>query len=96
MNVKFEADQNLITQQKQALINKNNERENRTRKDYKYQVGQQVLKERLFNDPKFAADPWEGPCCLRQINNNGTITVHKDSVLDMVNICRIKLHHADS
>ena len=87
LNIKFEADWNLIKQRKQHLINKNNQRENKSRKDYDYHVGQQVLIENFKNEPKFAADPWKGPCCIRQINNDGTAVVHKDSVLDVVNIC---------
>ena len=96
LNIKFNADWNLIKQSKQTLINKNNQRENKSRKDYKYQIGQQVLIENFKDDPKFAADPWKGPYCIRQINNNGTVIVYKDSVLDTVHICRIKPYHAES
>ena len=59
---KFEADWNLIKQRKQTLINKNNQNENKSRKDYAYQIGQQFLIEPL--NQKFAADPWDGPYLL--------------------------------
>ena len=48
---------------KQALINENNERENKNRKEYHFKVGQQVLIEQV--DAKYAADPWKDPYCLR-------------------------------
>jgi len=87
LNIKFEAEWNLIKQRKQKLINTNNQKENKSRKNYVYHVGQQVLIEHFSNEPKFAADPWDGPYCIRQINNNnGTVIVYKDSVLDTVNI----------
>ena len=95
MNIKFEADWNLIKQRKQALIDKNNERENRTRKDYEYKIGQQVLIENITDEPKFVADPWKVPYHIRQVNNNGTVIVFKYPVLDTVNIRRIKPYHAE-
>ena len=60
LNTKFEANWQMIRQQKQRRINKNNIAENARQKPYKYTVGQKVM---VLQDPsrKFGTNRLQGP-----------------------------------
>jgi hypothetical protein len=72
LNVSFEADWQHIKLRKQKLIKQNNDRENKKRKAYAYQVGQSVL---VSEDPnrKYGTDIFRGPWTVAQVNENGTV-----------------------
>ena len=60
LNTRFEADWNIIRQRKQNMIQKNNQRENKSRINYQYIVGDKVLYQR-DDKAKYQNDPWDGP-----------------------------------
>ena len=60
LNIPFKADWALIRERKQKLINVNNQRENCTRKEHTYCVGDKVS---IKQDPslKYGGNPFLGP-----------------------------------
>ena len=76
LNISFQADWELIRQRKQRMINLNNARENQTRRDYTYSVGQQVMI-RLDPNRKHGEDYFKGPFTVSQVNDNGTVKLTK-------------------
>ena len=87
--VVFEADWALIERQKQMSINNSNNRENKRRKDYQYQVGQKVLLEKPGMLRKMSV-PFEGPYQVTRVFTNGTLNIQKGAVTQRVNIRRIQ------
>lgn len=77
-NVPFQADWLEIKQRKQRLIQKNNARENATRIDHTYKVGDRVL---VLQDPnrKFGVDRYKGPFEIVQTHENGTVRLSKSN-----------------
>ena len=75
-------------QHKQKRINANNKRENKSRVDHQYKVGDQVLI-RARKESKHDEE-YEGPYLLTKVNNNGTVKFQKGRVNDVINIRRIK------
>ena len=87
LNIKHEADWELIRQRKQEMINKNNLRENSKRTPYEYQAGQKVL---LKTGTEYKWEkPQEGPYNILEVFKNGTVRLQKGPVTDVVNIRRI-------
>ena len=85
MNTTFQADWEHIRQRKQAMIHKNNTRENAKRIPHQYRVGDKVLMD--LGDIKTKFDPkYAGPYEIVQVNNNGTVKVRKGAVTETVNI----------
>ena len=95
LNIPFKADWALIRERKQKLININNKRENRTRKEHNYRVGDKVS---IKQDPslKYGANPFSGPVRVIQTYNNGTIRYQKGRKTDVINIRNIKPYHSRS
>ena len=88
--VQFKADWATITQHKQNMINKSNQRENQRRAPCQYRIGEQVLLNKPGLIPKMVA-PRTGPYQLVAINNNGTVTIQKNDVVQQtVNIRRVQ------
>ena len=85
LNTKFEANWKYIKEQKQARTAPNNQAENKSRKEYAYRVGQQVL---VKNDQarKYGKNPNDEPFSVVHINNNGSIRVQKGAVQQTYNI----------
>ena len=79
----------IIRKRKQALIDKNNERENSKRVDFDYIVGQRVL---LLNTDlqRKLDDPTQGPFKIVQTHTNGNVSILRGSVIERVNVRRIK------
>ena len=94
LNTNFEANWALIKDRKQKQINKNNTKENKTRKPHVYQVNDQIL---IANDPnrKFGQDPYSGPYVIQKVNNNGTVRYQKGSKIDTINIRNIVPYYSD-
>ena len=85
LNIPFKADWALIRERKQKLINENNERENKTRREHHCHVGDQVI---VKNDPnlKHGANPYSKPVRVVEAHDNGTVRCKKGRKLDMINI----------
>ena len=87
LNMKHVANWDAITNAKRKMILKNNRRENAKRIPHKYEIGDEVL----LDEP--GAYKYEtkqsGPYTLRQVYNNGTVSIKKGACLDTVNIRRL-------
>jgi RNase H-like domain found in reverse transcriptase/Reverse transcriptase (RNA-dependent DNA polymerase)/Integrase zinc binding domain/Retroviral aspartyl protease len=89
LNTKFEANWALIKQRKQEMIESNNKRENSGRIRHTYKEHDKVLY-KVPTSNKFGEDPWQGPYPIIQVNDNGTVRLQMDKVIDTVNIRNIK------
>ena len=76
LNVSFLADWQYIKERKQNLILQNNKRENKTRMDHTYKVGDQVM---IEADPsrKLEGARFVGPFTVSQVCDNGTAKLTK-------------------
>ena len=92
LNIKFEADWKYIRERKQAIIKKNNQRENAKRIAHEYKVGDEVL---MYPrpGPKYGADTYKGPYKIKKVNDNGTVYLKMGTVYDTVNIRLLKPYY---
>jgi len=93
-NIKHTANWEYIKQRKQALIDKNNTRENAGRIHHVYQVGDKVLLKR-GTENKYES-PYQGPFEILQVNDNGTVRFMVKSVVDTYNIRRLVPYHSET
>ena len=92
-NIQFQADWSAIKARKKQRITANNKRENRSRINYQYTVGDQILI-KVELKGKFAGDPCEGPYRVTSVNPaNGTIRYQKGAVEDVINIRNVTPYH---
>ena len=91
LNVQHIADWQHIKERKQALINKNNERENRTRHSHVYKQGDQILLRR-GTENKYEV-PYSGPHLVLEAYDNGTLRIQKGAVAETINIRRATPFH---
>jgi len=89
LNVKFEANGQLIKQRKQKRIHKDNLRENNKRIPHEYKVGDKVLYQNLTKS-KYGENPYSGPYIVQQVNNNGTVHLSMGAITEVVSIRLIK------
>jgi transposase InsO family protein len=87
-NIAFKANWDRIQKRKQDIINKSNNKENKSRIPYQYKVGDQVLLETPGILRKLST-PRTGPYPITQVYNNGTVQIQKGIVSERVNIRRI-------
>ena len=90
--IQFEANWALITKQKQDLIDRSNQRENKSRLQHQYQAGQKVLLKKPGKLRKMQT-PYEGPYEVQEVFPNGTITILKGVNSQRVNIRRVTPYH---
>ena len=76
LNVSFLADWQCIKERKQNLILQNDKRENKTRKDHTYKVGDKVMIE-ADPDRKLEGARFIGPYTVSQVYDNGTAKLTK-------------------
>lgn len=88
-NIMFEANWEEIKAQKQKRIKENNAKENSKRIEHKYNIGDQVLYQKLSKS-KYGQNPWEGPYQVHKVYDNGTVLIQKGIVLERVNIRLLK------
>ena len=85
INCRHDTDWKIIRKQKQDIINKGNEHENRNRINYAYKQGDKIL---LKNKLKIKSnqDAYIGPYEITAVRNYGTVRAHKGRVTDIFNI----------
>jgi transposase InsO family protein len=89
IDVPFVTDLLLLRDKRQAVIDYNLRRENNKRRNFDYQVGQQVL-EVLYDTDKLGAKT-SGPFTIDQVHTNGTITIRRQPHLqERINIRRVR------
>ncbi len=76
LNIRHEANWKHIQMRKQNKINLNNAKENESRRDYTYKIGDKVLVQN-YNHRKFGSDPFIGPFTVSKVNNNGTVQLNQ-------------------
>jgi hypothetical protein len=87
-NIAFRANWDQIQKRKQDIINKPNQKENKSRIPYEYNAGDQVLLETPGILRK-SSTPCTGPYPVTNVYKNGTIRIQKGNVSERVNIRRI-------
>jgi sporulation protein YlmC with PRC-barrel domain len=87
-NIAFRANWERIQKIKQYIINKYNQKENKSRIPYEYMVGDQVLLETPRILRKLSTFR-TGPYPVTNVYKNGTIRIQKGIVSGRVNIRRI-------
>ena len=87
--IRFNYDWAEIRRKRQKEINRNNARENKSRIDHTYVVGEKVYVKKQGHIRKLAA-PKHGPHLVEQVYNNGTVTVRKGPVAERMNIRRLE------
>lgn len=85
--IQYRANWERIRQQKQNIINKNNKRENSTRIEHKYKVGDKVLITNMSNRKLHA--PSQGPFPILEVNTNGTVKIQRGKIRETINIRRL-------
>ena len=90
--IKFKADWALITQQKQEIISKSNQVENKKRIPHEYNIRDKVLLEKPGKLRKMST-PRTGPHRILRVFTNGTIIIDKGSFHQRVNIRRVTPYH---
>ena len=92
MNIQHLADWRYIQSRKQDLINLNNKKENKTRKEHTYVVDDRVLvkQDQLT---KYGTTQYKGPYTIIKVNDNGTVRIRMGNVFDTYNIRQIKPYH---
>jgi hypothetical protein len=88
-DIPFLADWNKIGEHRQRQTDLNTERENRSRRDWDYQVGDKVLlrKDGILrkSESRYERDPWT----ITSIHTNGTIRVQRGTKSERLNIRRV-------
>ena len=86
LDIPFLADWNKIGEYRQHQTDLNTERENKTRVDYDYKVGDKVLvrKDGILRktESRYQSDPWT----ITTVHTNGTIRVQRGSKSERLNI----------
>ena len=78
LNVSFQADWDYIKNRKQKRILQNNRRENRTRLDHTYSIGDRVMI-KLDPNRKHGSPQNKGPYTVTKVNDNGTVQLREDA-----------------
>ena len=87
--ITYVAEWDLIQKRKQKHIDKNNLCENSTRVEHDYAVGEKILL-LVTNLQRKLNSPTEGPYEIVQVHKNGNVSILRGSVVERVNIRRIK------
>ena len=90
---KINIDWNAIRLRKEQQIQKDNNRENATRKPHTYNVGDYVIiRNDSIRDPKHNRRAY-GQYPIVQVRNNGTLVIEKGNYFETVNIRRVAPYH---
>ena len=86
-------DLNILRSKRQAIIDQNNLRDNRRRRNHDYVVGDQIML--IKNDPAALEDRNKGLYTITQVHANGTVTfMRNEEVFERINVRRIKPYYA--
>ena len=94
LNSQFEANWKFIKERKQKLIKLNNQKENKKRIQHEYKINDKVL----YQKPqisKYGLNQWEGPYQIIKVNDNGTVRLKRDAIIETINIRQIKPYNSD-
>jgi hypothetical protein len=86
-NISHVSNWELIRQNKQKLIDRNNKCKNAKRVEHTYKTGDLVLLKR-GTENKYES-PYNGPYSILQVNDNGTVRLKVGAVEDAYNIQRL-------
>ena len=90
--LQYIAEWDVIRKRKQTLIDTSNTRENNTRVEWDYKVGEKILI--LNKEIQRKLDcPTKGPYTITVVHSNGNVTFKKGPVLERINIRNIKPYH---
>ena len=92
LNVQHLADWRYIQSCKQDLININNKQENSKCREHTYATNNQVLVKQAQTS-KYGTTQYKGPYIIIKVNDNGTVCLHIDNIIDTYNIRQIKPYH---
>ena len=86
-----------IIDDKQITVNKENIKENSTRRDFDYKVGDKIL---ILNKNQFKGklEPTvlsEGPWPIKQVHTNGTVSILRNKYIERINIRRVRPYFED-
>ena len=90
--IQFQANWEALRQRRQAVINANNERENRKRIAHTYKVGDKVSKNKPGILPKLRRKR-DGPFTVKKVHTNGIVTIQHRALSERVNIRRVNPFH---
>ena len=91
LNIRHEANWEIIKKYEQDFINKGNQQENCNLNKYTYNKGDKVLVKNTWKT-KYNQDTYLGPYTITAVRNNGTVRACKGKVTDFFNICNITLY----
>lgn len=89
MNTAFMANWKRITDRKLRQVLRHNERENSSRLQHTYRVGDLVLITKDKNRISKLNQPTEGPFKILQVNTNGTVQIQRSAYVEIINIRRL-------
>ena len=88
-DISYLAEWNKIGDFRQCQTDRNMERENKSRGDYDYKIGDKVLirKDGILrkSESRYDSDPWT----ITSVHTNGTIRVERGSKSERINIRRV-------
>jgi len=94
--IKFKADWAAIEQTRQKEISRNNKRENASRMNHQYKVGDKILLKKPGMNLRKLETPRTGPHTVTAVFTNGTIRIQRNNVSERVNIRRVCPYFEDS
>ena len=89
LNIQHEVNWKLIKQRKELRIKYNNQQENKKRKFHTYKVGDLITISN-HSGSKYGQQANNGPFKIMAVNNNGTLSVKMNKVIDTINIRRVR------
>jgi transposase InsO family protein len=87
--IEFHANWAALQQQRQKEITRNNQRENASRKDHQYKVGDKILLSKPGHIRRKLENPRHGPYEITAVFSNGTIRIQRGSISERVNLRRV-------
>ena len=95
LNVPIIADLQILQQKRQNKIDYNTEKSNTRRYSHIYHINDLILIE--ITNPTKLQQKFQGPFPIRQVNDNGTVTIQRSTnISQTINIRRIKPFHTFS
>ena len=87
-DIPYLADWKAIGERRKSEVGRNNRKENNSRVEYDYTVGQKVLL-RQDGIKRKGAPLYIGPHTITQVHTNGTIRIQRGTISERLNIRRV-------